>query len=93
MCLILCITEIVLFARRSLATITYLSFQVVKTGLWFIIFIINIVGIAGNQINGNNVNAKVLLGGTIEMMVVLYVLHKSPPFAKFEYHSSAEDAM
>ena len=39
-CLVLDITEIILFAKHSLQPLTYLVFQCVKTTIWFILFVI-----------------------------------------------------
>ena len=79
-CIILNITEIVLFAKKKLAPITYLVLQVVKTSIWTIVFIVYIVRLAtiqgteGYYIDGFDL----FLGGDIEAIVLLYVNNPIP---------------
>ena len=77
-CIILDITEIILFAIHNLVPITYLVFQCVKTAMWFIILMIAIVTTTSQQRIGDewdNIGALVLLNGLVEAVVLSYVQH------------------
>ncbi|CAD6592440.1 MAG: hypothetical protein ASARMPREDX12_006088 [Alectoria sarmentosa] len=72
-CIILDVTEIILFARGTLQPITYLVLQCVKTTLWFIIFLIAAVGgVREESVPGESGDvALILLSGLIEAVVLL----------------------
>lgn len=72
-CIILNITEIILFVRKILQPITYLAFQCCKTAMWLVIFLIVVVDIERNQqAAGSSTSASTLfLDGTIEAIVLL----------------------
>ena len=67
------IIEIILFARRRLYPLTYLIFQVLKTTLWVVLFIMTVIGVARNArraISSGPV-ITILLTGIIEVSLVL----------------------
>ncbi len=72
-CIILNITEIILFVRKILQPITYLVFQCCKTAMWLIIFLMVIVNTEKyQQAAGSSTSASTLfLDGTIEAIVLL----------------------
>ena len=69
-CLILDITEIILFAKHILQPLIYLVLSVVKTTVWFIIFMITVVGTVKE--GGGTSGTQVLLGGFVESVILLY---------------------
>lgn len=83
-CIILDITEIILFAKRKLAPLTFLVLQVVKTTIWTIIFIIYVVRLATVASSASyELNSTILfLSGDIEALIILYVpsLYSHPPW-------------
>ena len=72
-CLILTVTEIVLFARSRLHSITYLSMQAVKTGVWAIVFVLVLVSPSSSQnsIGDPSRGVDIALGGLIQALVTL----------------------
>ena len=84
-CIILIITEIILFARMHLKPLTYLVLQVVKATLWIILFLMTLVGV--NRGSGSSAASEpvsfgsfsyYLLAGLIESIIVLYVISLLP---------------
>ena len=70
-CLFLDTAEIILFARRALKPVTYLIFQCVKAGLWFIVFILTVLGAAvwvGEDVGSDELIMWIVL---IEVVVLL----------------------
>ena len=77
-CIILDITEIILFAIHKLMPITYLIFQCVKTAMWFVILMIAIVTTTSQQRIGDewdNIGALALLNRLVEAVVLSNVQH------------------
>ena len=72
-CMILTVTEIVLFARSKLHSITYLTLQAVKTGVWAIVFILVLVSPSNSQssIGDSTGGVHLALGGLIQAIVTL----------------------
>lgn len=69
--LILCIVEIVLFARRALHPLTYFVFQCVETTLWLIVSLIVLVQTIRYE-NAIGIDVGVIfLSGMIEAVVLL----------------------
>ena len=75
-CIILDVTEIILFARGTLQPITYLVFQCVKTTLWVIIFLVAVTvsvrdeGVTAGSDESGDVGG-ILLSGVIEAVILL----------------------
>ena len=72
-CVILDVTEIILFAKANLQPVTYLVFQCVKTTMWFIIFLITVVAdVRDESVSGGAGWGGVFaLIGLIEAVVLL----------------------
>ena len=93
-CIILDITEIILFAIHNLMPITYLVLQCVKTAMWFIILMIAIVTTTSQQRIGDewdNIGALVLLNGLVEAVVLSYVRIFRVKMRNFEQFSGKKD--
>lgn len=71
-CIVIDITEIILFAKRKLAPVTYLVLQVVKTGIWIIVFVIYMVRLVSLAEGGRGSTVSGFLSGDLEAIVVLY---------------------
>ena len=70
-CLILNVTEIILFARRVLKPLTYLVLQCVKTALWVIIFLVVLaLSVTGGSAESGD-PITLLLSGVIQAVVLL----------------------
>ncbi|KAL9009396.1 MAG: hypothetical protein Q9173_005575, partial [Seirophora scorigena] len=67
------IAEIILFARRRLHPLAYLLFQVLKTSLWTVLFIMSTIGLEVlPQRNDHSVSLiTYLFTGIIEVLLVL----------------------
>lgn len=75
-CIILDITEIILFTRHNLQPLTYLVFQCVKTTIWSVIFVITVVQTTNQESMGvawYDNGLQVILNGLVESVVLLYV--------------------
>ncbi|KAL8904354.1 MAG: hypothetical protein Q9207_003333 [Kuettlingeria erythrocarpa] len=69
------IAEIILFARRRLRPLLYLIFQVFKTTLWTVLFILNLqslIRIVSAGYSSGSI-ATILLTGFIEVLIVLLI--------------------
>lgn len=81
-CIVLDVTEIVLFARRKLQPLTYLVFQSVKTAVWFALFMVALVhGLVAQQ-NQAHPDTTYTYGAII-FGVLLFVICLTLPYPIF----------
>ena len=73
LCLILNITEHILFGRRNLQPLTYLMFNIVKCTTWLIIFCISCANFEKESGLSWYGGLNLIFGGFIENLIVLYV--------------------
>ncbi|CAF9925657.1 MAG: hypothetical protein HETSPECPRED_005887 [Heterodermia speciosa] len=87
-CMILTVTEIVLFARSKLHSITYLTLQAVKTGVWAIVFILVLVIPSNSQssIGDSTGGVHLALGGLIQAIVTLLAFIGTLIYASVIFH-------
>jgi len=73
-CILLSISEIILFARHRLEPGTYLVLQVVKSTIWTVVFIIYVVRLATLKDGLGATNPLAFfLGGDLEAIILLCV--------------------
>lgn len=79
-CILLSISEIILFARHRLEPGTYLVLQVVKSTIWTVVFIIYVVRLATLKDGLGATNPLAFfLGGDLEAIILLCVAPITPP--------------
>ncbi|MCJ1339410.1 hypothetical protein MMC09_004699 [Bachmanniomyces sp. S44760] len=86
LCLILNITEHILFGRRNLQPLTYLMFNIVKCTTWLIIFCISCANFEKESGLSWYGGLNLIFGGFIENLIVLLAFVGSLIYASVIFH-------
>jgi len=67
LCLVLTITEIILLARHKLKPLTFIIMNVIKTGIWTALFVLDVISAIETSARGTSI------GRVITSAILLYV--------------------